>query len=54
MIDFMLFGGFAFGQTDGWTFGVVESLSRLKILQDIAVKFFLEIGNAIYKHNSML
>ena len=32
MIDFMLFGGFGDGQTNGRTFAVVESLSRLKIL----------------------
>ena len=36
MIDLELFGGFDFtqtnGQTDERTFGVVESLSRLKII----------------------
>ena len=30
MIDFKVFWGFAFGRTDGQTFVIVESLSRLK------------------------
>ena len=30
MIDFKLIWGFAFRQTDGQTFAIVESLSRLK------------------------
>ena len=35
MIDFILFGGFDFTQTDERTFGVVELLSRLKISPSI-------------------